>query len=82
MSEVTEVKIMNWKQVLFYTDNGVQPIRVERGFKDKVVLVYTKEATQELFHQWGEICKKYRAEHPEKESFKERENQAALGTDL
>lgn len=56
---MTELKIMNYKQTMFYVDNGVQPIRVEHGYKDKLVFVFSKEDTYELYGEWIKKCREF-----------------------
>ena len=50
------VKILNLKQVVFYITNGVQPIRVEIGHREKLVFVFPKEETQQLYSDWIHKC--------------------------
>lgn len=47
-----EVKIMNLKQVIAYSQNGIQPKRVDAGYNGKAVFIYDRDATQEIFHKW------------------------------
>lgn len=47
-----EVKILNMSQVYFYIENNVNPKRVECGYKHKLVFVFDKDATNELFTKW------------------------------
>ena len=47
-----EVRIINPKQVFYYTSEGVQPKRLECGYDEKVVFVYDKETTLKLFAKW------------------------------
>lgn len=55
-----ELRIVNYHQALFYVDHGVQPIRIERGEQNRVVYIFTKEQTYELYGLWIEDCKKYK----------------------
>lgn len=50
-----EIKILNLEQVKFYLSKNVQPLRIELGRKNKIVYVYSKADTYELFGQWLEI---------------------------
>ena len=56
----TEIKITSFKQALFYADNGMQPLRIERGFDNKMVFVYDKQENHELFLKWREEVKKWK----------------------
>ena len=47
-----EIKIINKWQVVFYLKKGVSPIRVELGYNDRLVFVFLKEETQEVWKQW------------------------------
>lgn len=49
---MNEIKILNNQQVYYYMENGVQPIRLECGRDNKVVFVFNKEQTQELYIEW------------------------------
>ena len=53
-----EIKIINKWQVVFYLQRGVEPIRVQLGFNDRLVFVYRKEDTTEVWQEW----KKYTIE--------------------
>ena len=46
------VRLVNTKQVYFYLKNGLQPIRVEAGYNEKIVFVFLREPTLELFAEW------------------------------
>ena len=50
------VKILNLKQAVFYISNGVQPVRVEVGYRDKLVFVFPVEETQQLYSEWIHKC--------------------------
>ena len=58
---MTELKIMNYKQCLFYVTNGVQPIRLEKGYDGKMVFIFTKEDTYKLFPLWRKQCEEYKS---------------------
>ena len=47
-----EIKIINKWQVVFYLERGVQPIRVELGYDDRLVFVYLKEDTLDVWQEW------------------------------
>ena len=47
-----EIKIINKWQVVFYLERNVQPIRLELGYNDRIVFVYLKEDTIEVWKQW------------------------------
>ena len=47
-----EIKIINKWQVVFYLERNVQPIRLELGYDDRIVFVYLKEDTIEVWKQW------------------------------
>ena len=47
-----EIKIVNKNQVVFYLKTGVSPIRIELGYNDRLVFVYLKEETTEVWEQW------------------------------
>ena len=40
---MTELKIMNFRQAMYYVDHGVQPLRLDHGLSDKLVFVFSKE---------------------------------------
>ena len=46
------VRLVNTKQVYFYIENGLQPVRVEAGYNDRIVFVFLREPTLELFAAW------------------------------
>jgi hypothetical protein len=49
-----EVRLINPKQVYYYISEGIQPLRLECGYDDKIVFVYEKELTLKLFAKWRE----------------------------
>lgn len=51
------VRIVNPKQVYFYLQNGLSPIRLECGYNDKIVYIFMKKPSLLLFHRWREMCK-------------------------
>ena len=52
MNNNNEVKIINLIQVIAYSQNGIQPKRVDAGYNGKAVFIYDRDATQEIFHKW------------------------------
>lgn len=46
------VKIVNMLQVSKYVKGGVQPIRIELGENDRLVFVFRKEDTTEIWEKW------------------------------
>lgn len=48
------VKIVNIKQILFYTRNGLQPVFVEEGYNSKLVAWFCKSDTKDLWGKWLE----------------------------
>ena len=56
-----ELKIMNMKQVAFYVSNGVQPKRIEVGYNNKIVFIFDKDSTNNLFTLWLKNNRKYKA---------------------
>lgn len=57
---MTELKIMNFRQAMYYVDHGVQPLRLDHGLSDKLVFVFSKEQTQALYGEWIQHCKDYK----------------------
>ena len=57
---MTELKIMNMWQAIFYMKNVVNPIRVELGLSDKLVFVFSKEQTFELYGEWLKQCREHK----------------------
>lgn len=56
-----ELKIMNMKQVAFYVSKGVQPKRIEVGYNNKIVFIFDKDSTNDLFTLWLKNNRKYEA---------------------
>lgn len=56
------VRIVNPKQVYFYLQNNLHPIRLEAGYNGRIVYVFQKRDSLMLFHEWCEMCKAYAAE--------------------
>ena len=47
------IKIVNKQQVVFYLERGnVAPIRVELGYNDRLVFVYLRKDTKEVWQEW------------------------------
>ena len=47
-----EIKLVNQRQVYLYVKNGLQPIRLESGYDDKLVYVFSKSKSEPLFEKW------------------------------
>lgn len=47
-----EIKLVNQRQVFLYVKNGLQPIRLESGYDDKLVYVFSRSESEELFELW------------------------------
>ena len=47
-----EIKIVNKRQVVFYIERNVFPVRVELGYNDRLVFVFLKEDTKEVWQEW------------------------------
>lgn len=58
------VKILNPLQFKFYLKHGVKPVDLKIGFNDKVVYIYNKEETKQVWQLWKQDC----IEHREKMS--------------
>ena len=56
------VKILNLKQAAFYISNGVQPVRIEIGYRDKIVFIFPVEETQQLYSDWIHKCYEFKNE--------------------
>ena len=59
-NEAVELKIVNYRQALFYVENGVQPIRLEVGYEHKMVYVFSKDDTYDLYKYWIKDCNAYK----------------------
>lgn len=46
------VRLVNPKQVYFYLNHGLHPLWVEAGYNEKIVFVFLREPTLELFAAW------------------------------
>ncbi len=47
-----EIKLVNQRQVFLYVKNGLQPIRLECGYEDKLVYVFSRSKSELLFEKW------------------------------
>lgn len=47
-----EIKLVNQRQVYLYVKNGLQPIRLEAGYEDKLVYVFSRSDSEPLFEKW------------------------------
>lgn len=47
-----EIKIVNQRQVFLYVKHGLQPIRLENGYGDKLVYVFRRSQSEKLFEKW------------------------------
>lgn len=47
-----EVKIVNQKQVFLYVRHKLQPIRLECGYDNKLVYVFSRSQSEPLFEKW------------------------------
>lgn len=53
MENNNEIKIVNLKQVEKYAKHGLQPLRIEVGYNNKLVFIYDRtDELKELFHKW------------------------------
>lgn len=47
-----EIKLVNQRQVFLYVKNGLQPLRLENGYEDKLVYVFSRSESEGLFEKW------------------------------
>lgn len=47
-----EIKLVNQRQVYLYVKNGLQPIRLEAGYDNKLVYVFSRSDSEPLFEKW------------------------------
>lgn len=47
-----EIKIVNQRQAFLYIRNGLQPLRMECGYHDKLVYVFSRSESEPLFEKW------------------------------
>jgi len=47
-----EIKLVNQRQVFLYVKNGLQPLRLEAGYEDKLVYVFSRSKSERLFEKW------------------------------
>lgn len=60
-----EVELVNKEMVLFYADREVYPIRIRRGAEDKVIYIFDKAQTQDVYHIWKEWVKAHKKHQSE-----------------
>lgn len=56
------VKILNLVQSTFYVKHGVKPVDVQIGYEDKLVFVFDKQQTKQVWKLWKQSCIEHRAE--------------------
>lgn len=54
------VKIVNKFQVVLYMKHGVKPIDIELGEDDKMLYIFDKEETKEVWELWKQSCIEYK----------------------
>ena len=47
-----EIKLVNQRQVFLYVKNGLQLLRLETGYEDKLVYVFSRSKIEWLFEKW------------------------------
>ena len=47
-----EIKLVNQRQVFLYIKYGLQPLRLECGYDDKLVYVFSRSESEGLFEKW------------------------------
>lgn len=47
-----EIKLVNQRQTYLYVRNGLQPIRLECGYDNKLVYVFSRSKSEPLFEKW------------------------------
>lgn len=47
-----EIKLVNQRQVFLYVKYGLQPLRLETGYNDKLVYVFSRSQSENLFEKW------------------------------
>lgn len=47
-----EIKLVNQRQVFLYIKHGLQPLRLETGYDDKIVYVFSRSLSEDLFIKW------------------------------
>lgn len=53
MENNNEIKIVNLVQVSKYITHGLQPLRIEVGYNNRLVFIYDRtDELKELFHKW------------------------------
>ncbi len=51
-NHLDEIKIVNPRQAYLYIKNGLQPIRLEAGYNDKLVYVFSRSKSEPFFEKW------------------------------
>lgn len=51
-NHTNEIKLVNQRQVFLYIKNGLQPLRIECGYDDKLVYVFSRLQSEDLFKKW------------------------------
>ena len=51
-NQLDEVKIVNQRQAFLYVKSGLQPKRLACGYDDKIVYVFSRSESEELFTKW------------------------------
>ena len=54
-----EVRLVCAPQVYYYISKGLQPLRLECGYENKIVFVFDKEKTLKLFSEWRKLDKNW-----------------------
>ena len=61
VNEMEIVKIMNPIQVAFYLENKVKPIDIVVGYQNRLVYIFDKEDTKNVWELWKQACIEYKA---------------------
>ena len=56
------VKIVNPVQVAFYLKHKVKPIDLEVGFENKLIFIFNKQETLEVWEAWKQSCIEYKSQ--------------------
>lgn len=51
-NQLDEVKIINQRQAFLYVKNGLQPKRLACGYGDKIVYIFSRSESEDLFTKW------------------------------
>ena len=57
---IEKMQIINKFQVVFYLKHGVKPIDLELGRNDKMVYIFDKADTKEVWELWKQECIAYK----------------------